>query len=183
MTRAIDVPASGHGRLFGIRFATGGLFPLLGAPLSLLTDRAAAVADLPARRWRPPLEGWWSDPDFRARCARADASLVAVLPRLPGSDLAPLLQALGHGTALPSVAGMAQATGLGLRSLQRRFLEQVGVSPKQHLCYLRFERARQWLARPGAHAADVALAAGYSDQAHLVREFRRFTGTTPGRLR
>lgn len=82
-----------------------------------------------------------------------------------------------------SAAALADDMGVGLRTLQRRFMEQLGVSPRQHLRYLRFERARQLLLRRDRRAVDIAIAAGYSDQAHFVREFRRFAGVTPGRWR
>lgn len=183
MTRAIEVPSGGRQALFGIRFAHGGLFGLLGAPLSLLTDNSIGVDDLPAQRWRPPLAGWCEDRDFAARCARADASLLAVLPQLPLSETAWLLRHLQGRQSLPTATVLGEETGMGLRTLQRRFMDYLGVSPRQHLRYLRFERARQLLEQPGSRAADVALAAGYSDQAHFVREFRRFAGVTPGRWR
>jgi len=94
-----------------------------------------------------------------------------------------LLQRLQGRPALPSAAALADETGVGLRTLQRRFMEHVGVSPKQHLRWLRFERARQLLLRSDRRSVEIAMAAGYSDQAHFVREFRRFAGVTPGRWR
>lgn len=183
MTRAIEVQAGGRLDLFGIRFAPGGLFPLLGAPLSLLTDDSAEFAALPAQAWCPPLSGWCKDPDFAARCRRADASLIAVLPQLRLNDTARWLQRLQAQPVLPSAAALADETGMGLRTLQRRFMEHVGVSPRQHLRWLRFERARQLLLRRDHRSVDIAMAAGYSDQAHSVREFHRFAGVTPGRWR
>ena len=72
--------------------------------------------------------------------------------------------------------------GVGMRTLQRRFMEHLGVSPQQHLRWLRFERARQLLLRREHRAVDIAIIAGYSDQAHFVREFCRFAGVTPGRF-
>lgn len=184
MTRAIEVQAGGRQDLFGIRFVPGGLFPLLGAPLSLLTDDSAEFSALPARAWRPPLDGWCEDRDFVARCRRADASLLAILPQLRLTDTARLLQRLQAEPALPSTtAALADDMGVGMRTLQRRFMEHVGVSPRQHLRWLRFERARQLLQRCDQRPVEVALAAGYSDQAHFVREFRRFAGVTPGRWR
>ncbi len=183
MTRAIVVQPGSRLDLFGIRFASGGLFPLLGAPLSLLTDDSAEVDALPARAWRPPLSGWREDQDFAARCRRADASLIAVMPQFRLNGTARLLQQLQARPVLPSAAALADETGIGLRTLQRRFMEHVGVSPRQHLRWLRFERARQLLSRRDHRSADIAMAAGYSDQAHFVREFRRFAGVTPGRWR
>jgi AraC-like DNA-binding protein len=183
MTRAIQVQTGSRPNLFGIRFASGGLFPLLGAPLSLLTDDSAEFAALPARAWRPPLNGWCDDRSFAARCARADASLLSVLPRLQLTSAMWMIQRLPFAPALPTVTVLADNMGMGLRTLQRHFMDQLGVSPRQYLRYLRFERARQLLARGDHRAVDIAMAAGYSDQAHFVREFRRFSGVTPGRWR
>lgn len=184
MTRAIEVRMGGRQDLFGIRFAPGALFSLLGAPLSLLTDDRVAYAALPASVWQPPLDGWHAAPDFAARCRRTDASLRAILPRLPSGPFVQLLQQLSARAALPvSPAALADDAGMGLRTLQRRFMDHLGVSPRQHLRYLRFERARQLLSQQNHRCADIAVIAGYSDQAHFVREFRRFSGVTPSRWR
>lgn len=183
MTRAVLAPVGAAQRLFGIRFASGGLFPLLGVPLNLLVDAAVELDALQARYWKPPLDAWRDAKDFRARCALADASLIAVLGSLVGDDITGLLRGLWHAGALPTVAELSRRSGLGVRSLQRRFMESLGVSPRQHLRYLRFERARQLLETRQSRIVDVALTAGYSDQSHFVREFARFAGVTPGRWR
>jgi AraC family carnitine catabolism transcriptional activator len=95
-----------------------------------------------------------------------------------------MLRRLQAEPALPSTAAaLADELGVGMRTLQRRFLEHVGVSPRQHLRWLRFERARHLLLQHEHRSVDVAIFAGYSDQAHFVREFRRFAGVTPGRWR
>jgi AraC-like DNA-binding protein len=183
MTHAIEVQAGSQPNLFGIRFASGGLFPLLGAPLSLLTDDSAEFAALPAPVWCPPLSGWCEDRSFAARCARTDASLLSVLPRLQLTSAMRLIQRLPFAPVLPTVTALADDMGMGLRTLQRHCMDQLGVSPRQHLRYLRFERARQLLLRRDHRCVDIAMVAGYSDQAHFVREFRRFSGVTPGRWR
>ncbi|WP_329742873.1 helix-turn-helix transcriptional regulator [Dyella sp. A6] len=183
MTRAMLVSVRTEQALFGIRFASGGLYPLLGVPLSALVDASVDVTDLTAMHWRPPLERWYAAPDFATRCALANDSLNAALPRLAGHDLTALLRDVSRSVELPTVAALTCQSGLGVRSLQRRFLESVGVSPRQHLRYLRFERARQMLEMRKRSTVDIALAAGYSDQAHFVREFARFAGVTPGRWR
>lgn len=183
MTRAVLAPVRPGLALFGIRFASGGLFPLLGVPLSELVDVSVDLSDLSARYWRPPLEPWRAAADFATRCALADASLGAALPELADDGMMALLRNVRHAAALPTVAALVQQSGLGVRSLQRRFLESLGVSPRQHLRYLRFERARRLLEARNDRPVDIALAAGYSDQAHFVREFVRFAGVTPGRWR
>ena len=136
MTRAIEVRVGGRQDLFGIRFAPGGLFPLLGTPLSLLTDDSVAFAALPVPMWQPPLDEWCEDPGFAARCSRADASLLAILPRLQSSAIAGSLRRLAVQSTLPlSAAALADEMSVGLRTLQRRFMDHLGVSPRQHLRY------------------------------------------------
>ena len=182
MTRSIEFSARGAVALFGVRFRAGGLFALLGAPLSLITDNAVSLDDLPAQSWRPPLHEWLAAPDFSTRCQRADASLVRALQRCEPTRFSHLLNRLESAGADVRLRTLVDQSGMGQRTLQRRFLEHVGVSPRQHLCYLRFQHARTRLEQ-GESAADVACATGYSDQAHFVREFRRFAGITPGRWR
>jgi AraC-like DNA-binding protein len=79
------------------------------------------------------------------------------------------------------VAIVAGELGLSERQLERLFLERVGVSPKHYARLRRFEHAAQ-LTRDGRASGEIAFATGYTDQAHFIREFRRFTGTTPRRL-
>jgi AraC-like DNA-binding protein len=69
------------------------------------------------------------------------------------------------------------------RHLSSRFKETVGVGPKAFARLVRFDRAQHLLRDPSAGLADVAAACGYSDQAHLTREVRAFSGVTPTAFR
>lgn len=183
MTRAIELaPAPPSQRWLGVRFRPGGLYPWLGAPLQALTDRRVALVDLPARHWQPPLTALAEAEDFASQCRLLDASLLQGLPRLPASIL---LRWMALAAADPqqgcSVQALSRHSGVGVRTLQRRFVDELGVSPQQHLRYLRFERALSLLRQGALSQSAVAQAAGYADQPHLVREFRRFAGVTPGR--
>ena len=62
----------------------------------------------------------------------------------------------------------------------RLFRNQVGMSPHAYLVQLRLERARE-LIDSGQSLADAALLAGFSDQSHLTRRFKKRYGLTPGR--
>lgn len=70
------------------------------------------------------------------------------------------------------------------RQLERLFEEQLGLTPKQFADLTRFLNAQRLLeaASPGSSLAQLALDAGYYDQAHLNRHFKRFTGKTPRQL-
>ncbi|HEY7206540.1 MAG TPA: AraC family transcriptional regulator [Methylomirabilota bacterium] len=73
-------------------------------------------------------------------------------------------------------------TGLTRYDLARQFRTGLGTSPYRYSLMRRLDRARGALARE-ASLADVALAAGFADQAHLSRMFKRAYGISPGRYR
>jgi AraC-like DNA-binding protein len=66
-------------------------------------------------------------------------------------------------------------------ALVRAFQREVGMSPHRYLVGRRLEIARRKLI-DGASVADAAVDAGFFDQAHLTRHFRRLLGVTPGRF-
>jgi AraC-like DNA-binding protein len=84
-----------------------------------------------------------------------------------------------HGAHIPDMAGRA---GMSLRQFERRFVQQVGVSPKLFARIARFEAALDRMARsPQGSWTEVAHRFGYYDQMHMIHDFSRFTGKTPTR--
>ncbi len=119
-------------------------------------------------------------PDTDARLARFEAWLLARRPPAPGQAGA-LTRLLRQS---PSVGAAVRASGLGRRRFERAFLQATGLSPKTWQRVRRFQRAVGALAATDAPApAELAAALGYSDQSHLIREFRAMAGLTPGRFR
>jgi AraC-like DNA-binding protein len=89
---------------------------------------------------------------------------------------AAMLEANG---ALP-VSQVADAAHATVRTLERKFKQSSGYTVKDVSGLMRFEQARNRL----WHAPDLSLAAlaqslGYTDQSHLSREFKRYSGMTP----
>jgi AraC-like DNA-binding protein len=71
-------------------------------------------------------------------------------------------------------------TGLSRRRFSQLFREQVGTTPKLYCRLRRFTWVAERLASGNdVDWADVAQAAGYSDQAHLVNDFHEFSGLSP----
>ena len=90
------------------------------------------------------------------------------------------LQEFARKPEIPKVRVLAQEAGLSRRRFAQVFREQIGLTPK---LYCRVQRFQNTLNEIAAGAlvdwAQLALAAGYSDQAHLVHEFRDFSGLSP----
>lgn len=83
-----------------------------------------------------------------------------------------------------SIRALAKATGWSDRHFAARFRGQYGVLPKAAADRIRFAHAMQaMMSSESRSLADIALDCGYSDQCHLTRETRRFSGCTPCALR
>jgi transcriptional regulator GlxA family with amidase domain len=76
---------------------------------------------------------------------------------------------------------LASGAGIGMRQLERRFLDEVGVSPKRLARISRFQRVFHAMEQRSAGWTQVAMDCGYYDSSHLVRDFHEFAGNAPSR--
>jgi AraC-like DNA-binding protein len=88
--------------------------------------------------------------------------------------------AMREGNGTMPVIDVATAAHATVRTLERKFKRSSGYTVKDVSSLMRFEQARNqlWL-QPGANLAALAHVLGYTDQSHLNREFKRYSGTTP----
>lgn len=81
------------------------------------------------------------------------------------------------------IRDLATEAGVSADLLARRFRAAYGMTVGRYLRRVRVERAAAELLRPDQPVADIALRAGFVDQAHFTREFRRAFGVPPGAYR
>jgi len=78
------------------------------------------------------------------------------------------------------VSQIAEAAHATVRTLERNFKQSSGYTVKDVSALMRFEQIRNQLWRhPDSNIAALAHELGYTDQAHLSKEFKRYSGTTP----
>lgn len=82
-----------------------------------------------------------------------------------------------------SARELARALGASERTLHRRLKQASGESPKAFINRVRFETARTLLETGAQPIKEVAAGAGYADEASFRRNFRRYSGMTPGAFR
>lgn len=82
-----------------------------------------------------------------------------------------------------SNAELARVAGRSVRALERMFLRQMQATPQQFLRRLRLRLSCRELTAGRRPLAAIAVAHGFCDQSHFVREFRREFGITPGEYR
>lgn len=90
------------------------------------------------------------------------------------------LHALGKAPDIRTVADVSREVGWSRRWFTHAFAENVGMTPKRYCRLLRFQNVvRQIASQECVNWAELALAGGFCDQAHLVHEFRAFSGLSP----
>ncbi|CAD5962744.1 MULTISPECIES: AraC family transcriptional regulator [Streptomyces] len=172
---------TGRGRVCGVQFRPGGFRPF--APehaLSDLTGRQVDAAEV--LRTPPPLGAVLDPADEDARVAALDACLLALEPRPdPQATLAmELADRVRTDRSVCRAGQLARDTGLTPRSLQRLFSAYVGVGPKWVILRYRIHEALERAeSDPAVDWARLAADLGYSDQAHLVRDFTATVGVPP----
>jgi AraC-like DNA-binding protein len=172
----------GEGRAFGIRFRPAGFQPFLGAPVSTLTDRRVAVADVFGPDGDRLVARLLAGGGHERLAATAEAFLLDRLPD-PDPDVTRVNRVVDQLMADPSITrvrDLADRAGIGTRRLQRLFATYVGVTPKWVIRRSRLHEAVERLDE--GHDVDLAFLArdlGYFDQAHFARDFRATVGRPP----
>jgi AraC family transcriptional regulator len=83
----------------------------------------------------------------------------------------------------PSLSGLAQSVGVHPVTLARTFRQAFGCTVGEYVRNLRIERATLQLTQTELSLAEIALAAGFSDQSHFSNLFRHHTGLSPSKFR
>lgn len=89
-------------------------------------------------------------------------------------------KAMSEANGSIPVSKVAAAAHATVRTLERKFKQSSGYSVKDVSGLMRFEQVRNRLWHfPEASLAGLAHELGYTDQSHLSREFKRYSGLTP----
>ncbi len=173
----------GRGRALGVKFHPGGFRPFWRGPVSELADRVLPLGEtFGPEGLALETEVLRLGDDEAAAVACAETFLLERLPQPdPQARLArELVRRILEDPGLQRVEALAEAAGVGLRSLQRLFSEYVGVSPKWVIRRYRLHEAVERLdAGETPDLAALALDLGYFDQAHFIHDFKTLLGRTP----
>lgn len=185
LTRPWLLRAGRRVKTLGIRFRHGQLHRLFGFRMAAATDREVPLQDLAGRASaRELLEGLDGKRTDRGRFGVAEIWLLRRLHAAPRENRTggcqPALDRILEARGQARIDAVAESLGWGRRRMQRVFLDEVGVSPKLYSRIVRLNVVLATLeAAERSSAVDFALAAGYFDQAHLLRDFRTLVGRTP----
>jgi AraC family transcriptional regulator len=121
---------------------------------------------------------------FLAVSARYPQARIARAGRLSGRRLQRAIDYIhAHLIGDVRLGDIATAAGLSVFHFARTFKKTTGLTPHAYLMKARVERAKELLLEYDKTLVEIASETGFSDQSHMSRVFRRFTGATPSEFR
>ena len=188
-TRPLVTRNPGPVRTFGVVFHPHAFHELTGLDISTLVDSLVPAHEVLPPAWLPLCDAVRTAPTDEERMALVEDFVAGLLPE----RLRPAAGTTGAAAAvrwMRELQAHAAASGLGssLRSLERHVRTWAG-QPLRRLGWLSRAEATLVQARELGESSgqaprwhEVALEAGYADQAHLCRETQRVTGQSPTEL-
>lgn len=172
----------------GVQFGltAPGAAELLGVAPRELRDEVVELRDLLGREADELLDRVREATDPWQQIGAVASSLLARRPRRPrvAPEVGAAWARIERSGGSVTVEQLASMTGWSRRHLTSRFHDQLGLPPKRFARLVRFRTAAALIESPaGSDLASVAARCGYTDQAHLTNEVRRFAGCTPSQLR
>ncbi len=162
-----------------------GAYHLFGLPMAEITNQTVRLEDLLGTPGHELIERLREARSWEARFDLLDALFVRALSvnRPPTEAIAWAWREIAREPSTVNIGRLANETGWSHKHFINKFRDEVGVAPKTAARIVRFHRVVQAIT-PGKKPAwgDVAVAAGYYDQAHMGREFREFARCTPTEL-
>jgi AraC-like DNA-binding protein len=184
-TRPITIPAGTGNRIIVIGFKKGAANPFYSFPMNEITD-SVVMADLIFGRSICELrEQLLSAVSMHQMFHRIELFLMAragnKLNADPNSNCVQYaIHHMTHHHNIFSFQGFSEHIGYSQKHFIDLFRKQVGVTPKQYLKIMRFQKAiLEAEAVQEINWSQLARESGFYDQAHFIHDFKEFSGFTP----
>ena len=181
VSKVYQYPMAASGCVIGVKFNAGALNVLLDGPASDYVDK-----ELSASKYF----GSGVIDIFETRAdGMTDEMIVSALNKFlvrfvepvtaKQTQVAVLLDCIKNSGEIYTVAQLAQRADLSVRTLQRLFNQYIGLSPKWLLRKYRLHEALEELEANTLTMIELATQLEYTDQSHLIRDFKDMLGMSP----
>lgn len=183
ITRHIEIGPSGATGMIAARFYPGALSAFLSFPVKEITDRYVALhqafgAEAKALEKSLRVHGAYGD-HMREMLEAFLLSKLSQNKFIPVLKQATLRQIADQDQAV-KIEALSRQLNMGRRHLERKFNDQVGMTPRLFLRIVRFQNVFRILRNKRIkNLTELTYRAGYFDQSHFNRDFKAFTGMSP----
>ena len=180
-----DIIISGKISLFSVLFQPLGLKVLFGIPIREFYNQNTPLEFL-VKHEADELESKLMEvSDFADRIKIIESFFVRRLSNVKKqyalNRLQDSISIINQYRTIVNIDFLASRACLSRKQYERSFSNFIGTTPKQFLKTLRFQLALHEKSKyPERSLSNLAYACGYYDQAHMISEFKMFSGMTPG---
>lgn len=181
MTQAQVFEFQGRIHVLGVRLRPGAVGAFAGIPGGDVLDGSAPISELPKslRLNVAQLADVATMPERTTLLTEVCRARVGSLDQPDPVVRHALREWSDAERASPAVSILTRDVGLSERAFERRFVSQVGLTPVRYRRLARFRSVLRLHAGGLRDWSALAATTGFSDQSHLVRDWRAFTGLTP----
>lgn len=170
------------GQIIGVKFEVGALKSFVNKPMSKLVDQMLTPEEIFGATIKPVLD--------KVAALSQDQEIVAQLdqyfsqlnysPTKSQQTVLQLLTMVKSNSNIVKVEQLAEQSGHSVRTIQRLMNDIIGLSPKWLIRKYRLHQALKDLEDNQCDIFAIVERLDYTDQAHLIRDFKEMIGTTPG---
>ena len=169
------------GKIFGVKFRVGALVKWLGCPVVEYIDQergASEVFGIEVEALALELTSTHNDEQAFAKI-QTFLSPFVIEPSPSIDALEQHLSLIKDNIDITRVKQLSEYTNTSVRSLQRNFSYYLGFSPKWLIRKYRLHQALTKLEKAECDIAEIVEWLGYTDQSHLIKDFKELIGVTP----
>lgn len=182
ITSYLDIEPTGKTGIFAVRFHPSGFNPLATIPLKEMENKAVSLEELFGE------DGLQLENEIlKAQAVTERITIIEefLINRLVNAESIDRIVKSTVETILSingqlSVDDLSQQMNINRRQLERRFSTVIGLSPKQLSKIIRLQSVLKKLSnKQFTSLTSIAYEGEYYDQAHFIKDFKEFTGSTP----
>ncbi|HET6996214.1 MAG TPA: helix-turn-helix domain-containing protein [Chitinophagaceae bacterium] len=182
ITKYIEIEPTGISGIVAARFYPEGLIPFLNVPVSTLGNKAVALAKIFGEKGKTLEQEIMLAETNVQRIKLLERFLLSQLtdPKTIDNITRACVETILQSKGQLDVIKLAGKIKINRRSIERRFVSTVGLSPKQLSRLVRLQATLKMLEQKNfSNLTSLAYENGYYDQAHFIRDFKEFTGVSP----
>lgn len=177
----------GNYKLFCVQIKSNGLFALFGIPQKILINEIFPIEDILGNDSSLMIEQLALSENINEMGCFMDAYFIRKLlqqkHKYYTNAIPNISNIMLQNKGIVSLERLAGVANMSLRNFERRFIEEVGMSPKLYARIIRFYYAvENKMLHPEKSWSDITFEGGYFDQAHFIKEVKTFSGRTPDGL-
>jgi AraC-like DNA-binding protein len=165
-------------------FKANGLFAIFGIPQKILINQILSAEDILGNESRLLTEQLESSANLYEMGRHLNTYLtrkfLSQKHKFYSTIVASVSNCILKNKGLASIDKLARDANMGLRNLERRFIDEVGMPPKLYTRITRFYNAIQSkMLHPEKNWTDITYEHGYYDQSHFIKDCKEFSSRSP----